>query len=64
MAAQGLKDLVTMTAVYHGSPDKLTQIRKEIFKECFPGSALIRVSGLAVPGLLVEIRRGRGEIAA
>jgi enamine deaminase RidA (YjgF/YER057c/UK114 family) len=36
--------------------DKLTEIRKEIFKECFPGSALITVSGLAVPGLLIEIQ--------
>ena len=36
--------------------DKLTEIRKELFKECFPGSALISVSGLAVPGLLIEIQ--------
>lgn len=55
---QGLKDLVTMT-VFITDPrlgDKLTEIRKEIFKECFPGSALISVSGLAVPGLLIEIQ--------
>ena len=55
---QGLKDLVTMT-VFITDPrlgDKLTEIRKEIFKECFPGSALITVSGLAVPGLLIEIQ--------
>jgi 2-iminobutanoate/2-iminopropanoate deaminase len=54
----GLKDLVTMT-VFITDPrlgDKLTEIRKEIFKECFPGSALITVTGLAVPGLLVEIQ--------
>jgi 2-iminobutanoate/2-iminopropanoate deaminase len=54
----GLKDLVTMT-VFITDPrlgDKLTQIRKDIFKECFPGSALITVSGLAVPGLLIEIQ--------
>jgi 2-iminobutanoate/2-iminopropanoate deaminase len=36
--------------------DRLTQIRKEIFKECFPASALISVSGLARPGLLIEIQ--------
>ncbi len=54
----GLKDLVTMT-VFITDPrlgDKLTEIRKELFKECFPGSALISVSGLAVPGLLIEIQ--------
>jgi 2-iminobutanoate/2-iminopropanoate deaminase len=53
-----LKDLVTMTVfitdVRHG--DRLTEIRKEIFKECFPGSALITVTGLARPGLLIEIQ--------
>jgi 2-iminobutanoate/2-iminopropanoate deaminase len=36
--------------------DRLTQIRKEIFKECFPGSALITVTGFAVPGLMIEIQ--------
>ena len=54
----GLKDLVTMT-VFITDPrlgDKLTEIRKEMFKECFPGSALISVTGLAVPGLLIEIQ--------
>ena len=54
----GLKDLVTMT-VFITDPrlgDKLTEIRKELFKECYPGSALITVSGLAVPGLLIEIQ--------
>ena len=54
----GLKDMVTMT-VFITDPrygDRLTEIRKEIFKECFPASALITVSGLAVPGLLIEIQ--------
>jgi|SRR5579871_294151 len=54
----GLKDITTMT-VFITDPrlgDKLTQIRKEIFKDCFPASALISVSGLAVPGLLIEIQ--------
>jgi len=36
--------------------DRFVAIRKEIFKECFPASALITVSGLAVPGLLVEVQ--------
>ena len=55
---QGLKDMVTMTVFITDARlgDKLTEIRKEIFKECFPGSALITVSGLAVPGLLIEIQ--------
>jgi len=54
----GLTDIVTMT-VFITDPrygDKLTEIRKEIFKECFPASALITVSGLAVPGLMIEIQ--------
>ena len=54
----GLKDLVTMTVFITDARlgDGLTQIRKEIFKECFPASALISVSGLARPGLLIEIQ--------
>ncbi len=54
----GLKDITTMT-VFITDPrlgDRLTQIRKEVFKECFPASALISVSGLARPGLLIEIQ--------
>jgi 2-iminobutanoate/2-iminopropanoate deaminase len=58
VGGSGLKDLVTMTVFItdfrHG--DRLTEIRKEIFKECFPGSALITVTGLARPGLLIEIQ--------
>jgi enamine deaminase RidA (YjgF/YER057c/UK114 family) len=45
----GLKDMVTMT-VFIGdvrNGDRLTEIRREIFKDCFPGSALIAVSGFA-----------------
>ena len=33
---------VFITDVRNG--DRLTEIRREIFKECFPGSALITVS--------------------
>lgn len=36
--------------------DQFVKIRQEIFKECFPGSALITVSGFARPGLLVEVQ--------
>jgi 2-iminobutanoate/2-iminopropanoate deaminase len=54
----GLKDITTMTVFITDARlgDRLTQIRKEIFKECFPASALISVSGLARPGLLIEIQ--------
>ena len=58
VGGQGLADMVTMTVfitdVRNG--DRLTEMRKEIFKECFPASALITVSALAAPGLLVEIQ--------
>ncbi len=54
----GLQDITTMTVFITDVRlgDRLTQIRKEIFKECFPASALISVSGLARPGLLIEIQ--------
>src|ERR1700681_1911123 len=58
VGGNGLKDMVTMT-VFIGDVrlgDRLTEIRKEIFKECFPGSALISVSGFARPGILIEIQ--------
>jgi len=54
----GLKDMVTMT-VFLGdvrNGDRLTEIRREIFKDCFPGSALITVSGFARPGIMIEIQ--------
>jgi enamine deaminase RidA (YjgF/YER057c/UK114 family) len=58
VGGSGLKDIVTMTVfitdVRNG--DRLTQIRKEIFKDCFAASALITVTGLARPGLLIEIQ--------
>ena len=58
VGGSGLKDMVTMT-VFITDPrlgDRFTDLRKETFKECFPASALISVSGLAVPGLLIEIQ--------
>ena len=54
----GIKDMTTMTVFITDVRlgDRLTQIRKELFKDCFPASALISVSGLARPGLLIEIQ--------
>ena len=54
----GLTDITTMTVFITDARlgDRLTQIRKETFKDCFPASALISVSGLARPGLLIEIQ--------
>ncbi|MEJ0069159.1 MAG: RidA family protein [Pseudomonadota bacterium] len=54
-----LSDLVTMTVfitdVRNG--DKLVEIRRELFPDGkFPGSALITVTGLARPGMLVEVQ--------
>jgi 2-iminobutanoate/2-iminopropanoate deaminase len=58
VGGSGLKDMVTMTVFIADVRlgDRLTEIRKEIFKECFPGSALITVSGFARPGILIEIQ--------
>ena len=55
VGGSGLKDLVTMTVFISDVRlgDRLTEIRKEIFKECFPGSALITVTGFARPGILI-----------
>jgi 2-iminobutanoate/2-iminopropanoate deaminase len=58
-AGGSVTNLVTMT-VFITDPrngDRLTEIRKEIFKDGnYPGSALITVSNLAVPGLLIEVQ--------
>src|SRR5437667_12610273 len=58
VGGSGLKDMVTMTVFINDvrNGDRLTEIRKEIFKECFPGSALITVTGFARPGILIEIQ--------
>jgi 2-iminobutanoate/2-iminopropanoate deaminase len=58
VGGSGLKDMVTMTVFISDVRlgDRLTEIRKEIFKDCFPGSALITVSGFARPGILIEIQ--------
>jgi 2-iminobutanoate/2-iminopropanoate deaminase len=54
-----LANLVTMTVFILDARygDKLTEIRREMFPNGnFPGSALITVSGFAVPGILIEIQ--------
>jgi 2-iminobutanoate/2-iminopropanoate deaminase len=58
VGGSGLKDMVTMTVFISDVRlgDRLTEIRREIFKECFPGSALITVTGFARPGILIEIQ--------
>lgn len=53
-----LGDLVQMTVfitdVRNG--DRLTQIRREVFGDNFPGSALITITALAVPDAKIEIQ--------
>jgi 2-iminobutanoate/2-iminopropanoate deaminase len=53
-----LADMVTMT-VFITDPrlgDRFTQLRREIFGDNFPASALITVAGLARPEMLVEVQ--------
>jgi 2-iminobutanoate/2-iminopropanoate deaminase len=54
----GLRDMVTMTVFITDARlgDRFTQLRKEIFGDDFPASALITVAGLARPELLVEVQ--------
>jgi 2-iminobutanoate/2-iminopropanoate deaminase len=53
-----LSDMVQMTVfitdVRYG--DRMTQIRREIFGDNFPGSALITITALAVPDAKIEIQ--------
>jgi 2-iminobutanoate/2-iminopropanoate deaminase len=53
-----LADMVTMTVFITDARygDRFTQLRKEIFGDNFPASALITVAGLARPELLVEVQ--------
>ena len=54
----GLADMVTMTVFINDGRlgDRFIELRKAAFKECFPASALITVTGFAQPGLLIEIQ--------
>lgn len=53
-----LGDMVTMTVFITDARygDRFTQLRKEIFGDDFPASALITVAGLARPEMLVEVQ--------
>lgn len=58
VGGNGLADMVTMTVFINDNAmgDRFVKLRQEIFKECFPASALITVTGFARPGLLVEVQ--------
>ena len=60
LKAQGgsLNDIVTMTVFITDARngDRFVALRKAAFKSCYPASALITVTGLAVPGLQVEVQ--------
>ena len=53
-----LGDMVTMTVFITDARygDRFTQLRRDIFGDNFPASALITVTGLARPELLVEVQ--------
>ena len=57
-AGARLADMVTMTVFITDARlgDRFTELRKEIFGDNFPASALITVAGLARPELLVEVQ--------
>lgn len=57
-AGGNLADIVTMTVSITDARfgDQFTKIRKEIFGDNFPASALITVAGLAKPEMLVEVQ--------
>ena len=57
-AGAKLSDMVTMT-VFIKDPrlgDRFVELRREIFQERFPASALITVTGFARPEILVEVQ--------
>lgn len=58
VGGSGLADMVTMTVFINDNSlgDRFVKIRQETFKDCFPASALITVTGFARPGLLVEVQ--------
>jgi 2-iminobutanoate/2-iminopropanoate deaminase len=53
-----LADMVTMTAFITDARfgDRFTELRKQIFRDDFPASALITCRALARPELLVEVQ--------
>jgi enamine deaminase RidA (YjgF/YER057c/UK114 family) len=54
----GLHDMVTMTVFIRDARygDRFVELRKEIFHQDFPASALITVAGFARPEILVEVQ--------
>lgn len=58
VGGSGLRDMVTMTVFINDVRlgDEFVKIRQETFKECFPASALITVTGFARPGVMVEVQ--------
>jgi 2-iminobutanoate/2-iminopropanoate deaminase len=57
-AGGGLADMVTMTVFITDARlgDRFTELRKEIFGDNFPASALITCTALARPEFLVEVQ--------
>jgi 2-iminobutanoate/2-iminopropanoate deaminase len=57
-AGASLADMVTMTVFITDARlgTRLTELRREILGDDFPGSALITVTALARPELLIEIQ--------
>lgn len=57
-AGARLSDMATMTVFITDARlgDRFTQLRREIFGDDFPASALITVAGLARPEMLVEVQ--------
>ena len=57
-AGGSLGDMVTMTVFITDARygDRFTELRKQIFGDNFPASALITVAGLARPEMLVEVQ--------
>src|SRR5437660_7247766 len=57
-AGASLADMVTMTVFITDARlgDRFTQLRREIFADNYPASALITVAGLARPEMLVEVQ--------
>jgi enamine deaminase RidA (YjgF/YER057c/UK114 family) len=57
-AGGSLGDMVTMTVFITDARygDRFTELRKEVFGDNFPASALITVAGLARPEMLVEVQ--------
>jgi 2-iminobutanoate/2-iminopropanoate deaminase len=53
-----LADMVTMTVFITDARygDRFTELRRDIFRDNFPASALITCAALARPGLLVEVQ--------